>query len=1089
MAQDLHVLAKSPLAFPRRPEEYAAQPVPSLGEFKQLWTAWDVVTRYMIPENELLSKPIRLRNCCLFYLGHIPTFLDIHLTRATDQKPTEPSFYQKIFERGIDPDVDNPERCHAHSEIPETWPPVGEILDYQARVRSRVEAIFEMGDKAISRKLGRALWLGFEHEGKGYLRGLTFVDAYVDRVLPPPGPVPNFEVLAQKARKYAVHNEWIRVPSSTVSVGMNDPENGLGPARYFGWDNEKPMREITVPGFEAKARPLTNEDFARYLSGTDQHNLPASWISNGSTTGNARAANDRRTNPDGGYLNGHSGPIDAAYLDGKFVRTVYGPVALEHALPWPVFASFDELAGCAKWLGGRVPTADEVRSIYKYVHLVKKKEAEKVQANKISAVNGHLSNDGVEETPPSAPTVNASSGVSLNPNPQDVFVDLEDCNVAFSHFYPTPVTHLGNKLCGQGEMGGVWEWTSTTLEEHDGFEAMGSYPGYTGRFRDPATILLRALRRRDPIETQSAVPTGGRSRGGGEEKNSGLDHKCGICKTVLSSPRAKKTCFGIHEEVCPKYHFTLFYVGNSNKCDACRKSTELHDKRHREIATLILKIQKVDEVDERLSSSATNGKRKTRRSDVFNDYQTRPVLEDISEDNEWADSSTLNENDDFEVNRPGIVAMKENITPGRTSKVERKKARHSSLVQVVTPALMGRIDNVLHPEGRSLEDKSNRPGDSNSMALSHKIIEDNIGFNTNCFRPSSLRQSVHAKKVLKANGIAKTSPKAIQDDTGISLILEDLGVRPHSMNPSKQRSTLVRQLSSAIRDDIEKFENEKRDTMMRMAGYWRYVNRKTYNYMVRNNQIWDWVTGQKLEEIEEETESELDTEEGRDAEKGFWDDTSTVGTPLSGAGTPQKEIEAYSEEFDPENMKTGQLDSDMAALDAKNDRVYEHQEAGGNWPSTPKARQFTTQTDDLKPRMLQPKHQELPEGLTALLTSSEKDDRHHFHHTTIATHKYDGPIIIKHLHSPPSTSQTATNSHNTFLAPRHDPNNRYDPLTNLNGDLNQRLRLLDGAKVLKLAPTKVTPFKETTGAWITVKRKSPGPGKTTYAGALNKQTS
>ena len=45
-----------------------------------------------------------------------------------------------------------------------------------------------------------------------------------------------------------------------------------------------------------------------------------------------------------------------------------------------------------------------------------------------------------------------------------------------------------------------------------------------------------------------------------------LDHKCGTCKTVLSNPRAKKTCFGVHEEVCSKYHKTLFYVGKSQRC-------------------------------------------------------------------------------------------------------------------------------------------------------------------------------------------------------------------------------------------------------------------------------------------------------------------------------------------------------------------------------------------------------------------------------------------------------------------------------------------------------------------------------------------
>jgi hypothetical protein len=36
---------------------------------------WDIVTKTMIPQDELLSKPIKLRNALIFYLGHIPTFL------------------------------------------------------------------------------------------------------------------------------------------------------------------------------------------------------------------------------------------------------------------------------------------------------------------------------------------------------------------------------------------------------------------------------------------------------------------------------------------------------------------------------------------------------------------------------------------------------------------------------------------------------------------------------------------------------------------------------------------------------------------------------------------------------------------------------------------------------------------------------------------------------------------------------------------------------------------------------------------------------------------------------------------------------
>ena len=42
-------------------------------------------------------------------------------------------------------------------------------------------------------------------------------------------------------------------------------------------------------------------------------------------------------------------------------------------------------------------------------------------------------------------------------------------------------------------MGGVWEWTSTVLTPHDGFQPMALYPGYTGeRARSPLPPCLRA---------------------------------------------------------------------------------------------------------------------------------------------------------------------------------------------------------------------------------------------------------------------------------------------------------------------------------------------------------------------------------------------------------------------------------------------------------------------------------------------------------------------------------------------------------------------------------------------------------------------
>ena len=404
MTTDLHLVSKPAFRFSDTPIEYASQPVPSLLEYEQLWAAWDFVTGHMIPKEKLLSKPIKLRNCCLFYLGHIPTFLDIHLTRASGDRPTSPHYFYQIFERGIDPDVDNPEHCHAHSEVPDEWPPLEEILSFQERVRARVRSLYQSQNAETSRKVGRAMWITFEHEGKvtkplNPLLGYVFADVRIAMHLETllymllqsdytrsPGIRPDFELLAREAQSNAVPNEWIRVPTTSFDEGMDDPENDEGPDRYFGWDNEKPRRSVSVPAFEAKARPLTNEDYARFLDQTGSSELPASWILDRSKSSDVlQESHDR---PHGDYINGASPALTGAYLKDKSVRTVYGSVALEHALHWPVFASYDELCRCAAWMNGRIPTKEEVRSIYNYVDRNKNKHTNSITTKKISAVNG-----------------------------------------------------------------------------------------------------------------------------------------------------------------------------------------------------------------------------------------------------------------------------------------------------------------------------------------------------------------------------------------------------------------------------------------------------------------------------------------------------------------------------------------------------------------------------------------------------------------------------------------------------------------------------------------------------------------------------
>lgn len=247
------------------------------------------------------------------------------------------------------------------------------------RVRARILESYRSGLIKSNRRLARGLWLAYEHEAM-HLETFLYMLIQSDKVIPPSGKeVPKFEALAAVAKEDRVANAWHKIPTSELTVGLDDPENDDGPDRFFGWDNERPSRAVLVPAFEAQSRPISNGEYARYLEETKAGSMPASWstdevdgcvITNGS---DETGTNTRLATP--------------IFVSGKSVRTVYGRVALKYALDWPVMASYDELAAYATWANGRIPTFEEVKSIYNYVECTKLKP-EQVPSNLISAVNG-----------------------------------------------------------------------------------------------------------------------------------------------------------------------------------------------------------------------------------------------------------------------------------------------------------------------------------------------------------------------------------------------------------------------------------------------------------------------------------------------------------------------------------------------------------------------------------------------------------------------------------------------------------------------------------------------------------------------------
>ena len=290
----------------------------------------------------------------------------------------------------------------------------------------------------------------------------------------------------------------------------------------------------------------------------------------------------------------------------------------------------------------------------------------------------------------------------------------------------------------------------------------------------------------------------------------------------------------------------------------CRKSVEQHDKRHREIAQLVLAIQQHDEATN-VSSPSVNRKRKTRKSDVLNIYK---IDDDFDEDDEsWADSSDLtSRNDDQAVERLQGDKLKENRNTTKVRKAQKKMATRQARVSVISPDLLKQIDQALHPRDPIRGDNDTED------ALANVTIEDNIAFNPRTFRRSALRQSIHEKKLLRNNGtpIGATTPDSGLDEEEMESILQCLHVATiqSSIVNSKSRKTLQASLKEAIQKDVVCVENEDKELMMRMAGYWRYVNRRTYNVMVNNNKLWDWKTGEKLPEMEEDDTEEEDSDAG-----------------------------------------------------------------------------------------------------------------------------------------------------------------------------------------------------------------------------------
>ncbi|KAG0209502.1 hypothetical protein BGX28_010275 [Mortierella sp. GBA30] len=468
---DLHLIRKTPF-YLKHPKE--SRPCPSQEEWTELWKSWDLITMSMIQHpTMLLEKPIALRHPFLFYLGHIPVFLDTQLSRCLKEPVSEPAYFSDIFERGIDPDVDDPSKCHSHSAVPDTWPEIESIVDFRDRVRER---LFKMLDDNVkypmTRRLARVVFMAFEHEAM-HLETLIYMLVQSPNALPPPSlPAPwvssNKSETTTTSAASSSAASWISIDpselkSDLLSLGHNDSEaddfvedKRLDLNSAFGWDNENPLvSPLTIPSaFKIQSRQVTNGEFLAYMNAThsweDSTKVPASW----------QVEDDCKC------------PLMEEQVS---IKTVYGPVPLTIAGNWPVSCSNVQAMGYADWYTTSHSKKDSTATSY---GLPTEHELSIVFKLKQSVVpKTGLEDYGFRQWYPSAaaatPTDHQSPASSSSSSSSEA---LQKMISLFSG------------------PGGLWDWTSTPfaplLDNKDAFETSKLYPGYSADFFDGKHLVV-----------------------------------------------------------------------------------------------------------------------------------------------------------------------------------------------------------------------------------------------------------------------------------------------------------------------------------------------------------------------------------------------------------------------------------------------------------------------------------------------------------------------------------------------------------------------------------------------------------------------
>ncbi|HKY08448.1 MAG TPA: SUMF1/EgtB/PvdO family nonheme iron enzyme [Candidatus Binatia bacterium] len=289
----------------------------------------------ILTDDALSAAPIVWRHPFIFYLGHLPAFAWNQICGALLKWPSINGYFEDLFCRGIDPDVDTGE-CHWHPEVPEMWPSAAEVLEYRDRVRlalkESVEALSRSASSDVMAQHGRVFEMILEHE---FMHQETLM--YMLQQLP----------LDQKHRprwfprysyQCAAVSQEIAIPAGTARLGAQFDD------QIFGWDNEFGEAIVPVPQFTIDSLPVSNGRFFDFVDSGAYENEDF-W-----------RAEDWRWKT---LENKHHPTSWFKRGDSWYYRAMFDVMPLELVAQWPVYVSLAEARAYARWIGKRLPSEAE----------------------------------------------------------------------------------------------------------------------------------------------------------------------------------------------------------------------------------------------------------------------------------------------------------------------------------------------------------------------------------------------------------------------------------------------------------------------------------------------------------------------------------------------------------------------------------------------------------------------------------------------------------------------------------------------------------------------------------------------------------